>query len=113
MRKAAMLVLPGIHTATGREEGLGMVLLEAAATGVPLIGSRIGGIPECIVDGKTGFLVPQRDAEALAQRIAELLEDPGRRHSMGAAGRALIEDRFDIERQTAALERFYDSALAR
>jgi glycosyltransferase involved in cell wall biosynthesis len=113
MRKAAILVLPGIHTATGREEGLGMVLLEAAATGVPLIGSRIGGIPECIVDGKTGFLVPQRDAEALAQRIAELLEDPGRRHSMGAAGRALIEDRFDIERQTAALERFYDSALAR
>jgi glycosyltransferase involved in cell wall biosynthesis len=113
MRKAAMLVLPGIRTATGREEGLGMVLLEAAATGVPLIGSRIGGIPECIVDGKTGFLVRERDAEALAQRIAELIEDPGRRHSMGVAGRALIEDRFDIERQTAALERFYDSLLAR
>jgi glycosyltransferase involved in cell wall biosynthesis len=113
MRKAAMLVLPGIRTATGREEGLGMVLLEAAATGVPLIGSRIGGIPECIVDGKSGFLVPERDAEALARRMTELLEDPGRRHRMGAAGRALIEDRFDIDRQTAALENFYDSVLAR
>lgn len=113
MRRAAMLVLPGIRTATGREEGLGMVLLEAAATGVPLIGSRVGGIPECIVDGTSGFLVPERDEEALARRMAELLEDPVRRHDMGAAGRALIEDRFDIDRQTAALENFYDSVLAR
>jgi len=113
MRKAAMLVLPGIRTRTGREEGLGMVLLEAAATGVPLIGSRVGGIPECIVDGKSGFLVPERDDEALARRMAELLEDPARRQRMGAAGRALVEDRFDIDRQTAALENFYDSVLAR
>jgi len=113
MRKAAMLVLPGVRTTTGREEGLGMVLLEAAATGVPVIGSRVGGIPECIVDGKTGFLVSERDDEALARRMSELLEDPGRRHAMGAAGRALVEDRFDIERQTAALENFYDSVLAR
>ena len=112
MRKAAMLVLPGIRTATGREEGLGMVLLEAAATGVPIIGSRVGGIPECIEDGKTGFLVPERDEESLARRMAELLEDPVKRHAMGAAGRALVEDRFDIDRQTAALENFYDSVLA-
>ena len=113
MRKAAMLVLPGIRTATGREEGLGMVLLEAAATGVPIIGSRVGGIPECIVDGKTGFLVPERDEEALTARMGELLADPERRRAMGAAGRALVEDRFDIDRQTAALENFYDSVLAR
>ena len=109
MRKAAMLVLPGIRTATGREEGLGMVLLEAAATGVPIVGSRVGGIPECMLEDKTGFLVPERDADALARRMAELLEDPVRRHRMGAAGRALVEDRFDIDRQTAVLENFYDS----
>ena len=113
MRKAAMLVLPGIRTATGREEGLGMVLLEAAATGVPIIGSRVGGIPECMVDGKTGFLVPERDEEALTARMGELLADSERRRAMGAAGRALVEDRFDIDRQTAALENFYDSVLAR
>src|SRR6185437_11531633 len=53
MRKAAMLVLPGIRTATGRVEGLGLVLLEAAATGVPVIGSRVGGIPECIVESQS------------------------------------------------------------
>jgi colanic acid/amylovoran biosynthesis glycosyltransferase len=112
MRKAAMLVLPGIRTATGREEGLGMVLLEAAATGLPIVGSRVGGIPECMLEGKTGFLVPERDENALARRMAELLEDPVRRHRMGAAGRALVEDRFDIDRQTAVLESFYDSLLA-
>ncbi|HMI75672.1 MAG TPA: glycosyltransferase [Steroidobacteraceae bacterium] len=113
MRSAAMLVLPGIRTATGREEGLGMVLLEAAATGLPIVGSRVGGIPECMLEGKTGFLVPERDEDALARRMAELLEDPVRRHRMGAAGRALVEDRFDIDRQTAVLESFYDSLLGR
>ena len=113
MRKAAMLVLPGIRTATGREEGLGMVLLEAAATGLPIVGSRVGGIPECMLEGKTGFLVPERDEDALARRMAELLEDPVRRHRMGAAGRALVEDRFDIDRQTAVLENYYDSLIGR
>ena len=113
MRKAAMLVLPGIRTATGREEGLGMVLLEAAATGLPIVASRVGGIPECMLEGKTGFLVPERDADALALRMAELLEDPVRRHRMGAAGRALVEDRFDIDRQTAVLENYYDSLIGR
>ena len=113
MRKAAMLVLPGIRTATGREEGLGMVLLEAAATGLPIVGSRVGGIPECMLEGKTGFLVPERDEGTLARRMAELLEDPLRRRRMGAAGRALVEDRFDIDRQTALLENFYDSLLGR
>jgi colanic acid/amylovoran biosynthesis glycosyltransferase len=110
MRKATMLVLPGIRTTTGREEGLGMVLLEAAATGLPIIGSRVGGIPECILDGKTGFLVPERDQDALAQRMAELLDDTGKRRQMGREGRALVERQFDIDRQTEALERFYDES---
>jgi colanic acid/amylovoran biosynthesis glycosyltransferase len=111
MRKAAMLVLPGIRTGTGREEGLGMVLLEAAATGLPIIGSRVGGIPECILDGRTGFLVPEHDENALAQRMAELLEDPSKRRQMGMEGRALVERQFDIHRQTEALEDLYDSLL--
>ena len=107
-----MLVLPGIRTATGRVEGLGMVLLEAAATGLPVIGSRVGGIPECILDGQTGFLVPERDEQALVQRMTELLDDPLARRQMGIAGRALIERQFDIQRQTEALENLYDSLLS-
>jgi colanic acid/amylovoran biosynthesis glycosyltransferase len=111
MRKAAMLVLPGIRTATGRVEGLGMVLLEAAATGLPIIGSRVGGIPECILEGRTGFLVPERDEAALAERMGELLEDAAKRRQMGTEGRALVERRFDIHRQTEALENLYDTLL--
>lgn len=113
MRRAAMLVLPGIRTTTGRVEGLGLVLLEAAATGVPAIGSLSGGIPEGVIDGRTGYLVPERDHEALAARIGELLDDPGRRQRMGAEGRALVERCFDIERQTGTLESFYDSLLSK
>jgi glycosyltransferase involved in cell wall biosynthesis len=113
MRRAAMLVLPGIRTATGRIEGLGMVLLEAAATGVPVIGSGVGGIPECIVDGQSGFLVPQRDAGALAERMGVLLADPSLRQRMGEEGRLLVERRFDARQQTRALEGLYDALLAR
>jgi colanic acid/amylovoran biosynthesis glycosyltransferase len=111
MRKAAMLVLPGVRTGTGRMEGLGMVLLEAAATGLPVIGSHVGGMPECILDGKTGFLVPERDAAALAERMGQLLQNAVERRQMGLEGRALVERRFDIHRQTEALEHFYDRLL--
>ena len=111
MRRAAMLVLPSVRTATGRVEGLGMVLLEAAATGVPVVGSRVGGIPEGLAEGETGLLAPARDAEALGARMGELLDDPERRRRMGAAARGFVERRFDLGRQTAALERFYDSVL--
>jgi glycosyltransferase involved in cell wall biosynthesis len=112
MRKAAMLVLPSVRTSTGRAEGLGMVLLEAAATGVPAIGSRIGGIPEGIADSQTGFLVPEKDPEALAQRMADLLADPALRLGMGARARAFVLERFDIRRQTEKLEAFYDALLS-
>ena len=111
MRKAAMLVLPGIRTATGRVEGLGLVSVEAAATGVPVIGSDLGGIPEAVIDGETGFLVPSRDEEALARRMAELLGDAALRRRCGEAGRALACRRFDIGRQTARLEDLYDSVV--
>ena len=113
MRKATMLVLPSVRTASGRVEGLGMVCLEAAATGVPVVGSRIGGIPEGVIDGRTGFLVPERDAGALAGRMNDLLENPATRCRMGIEARARIERRFDTRRQTGMLEAFYDGALRR
>ncbi len=112
MRKAAILAAPSVRTATGRVEGLGMVLLEAAATGVPVVGSRLGGIPEAVIDGRTGFLVPERDVDALAQRIGELLDDAAMRRRMGGHARALVERHFDIRRQTGTLEDFYDGVLS-
>ena len=111
MRTAAMLVLPSVRTATGREEGLGMVLLEAGATGIPTIGSQIGGIPEGIIDGETGFLVPQRDAAALALRMRTLLADASLRQRLGAAARLHVERHFDLRHQTELLEDWYDTVL--
>ncbi len=111
MRRAAMLVLPSVRTPSGREEGLGMVLLEAAATGVPGIGSRVGGIAEGIAEGKSGFVVPERDPDSLAHAIATLLANPGLRQRMGAAARQQVERYFDLSRQTAALEDLYDAML--
>ncbi|MDE1882487.1 MAG: glycosyltransferase [Rhodospirillales bacterium] len=111
MRRAAMLVLPSIKTESGREEGLGMVMLEAAASSVPGIGTRVGGIAEGIEEGVTGFLVPERDPEALSVAIATLLANPSLRVRMGEAARRRMEQQFDLTRQTAALEEIYDSLL--
>lgn len=111
MRYAAMMVLPSVRTQSGREEGLGMVLLEAAATGLPCVGTRVGGIPESIVEGETGFLVPERDSEALAIAIGTLLANAPLRQRMGAAARRRVEQFFDSRRQTAYLEDIYDVLL--
>jgi phosphatidylinositol alpha-1,6-mannosyltransferase len=75
-------------------EGLGMVLLEAAACGVPCVTGRSGGTPEAVIDGKTGFVVDAHDGEELAGAIARLLEDPETARKMGAEGRAHVEAEF-------------------
>jgi glycosyltransferase involved in cell wall biosynthesis len=67
----------------------GQVLLEASASGLPVVAAAAGGAPELVVDGRTGVLVPPSDAEALARAIAVLVADRGLRHELGAAGRAL------------------------
>lgn len=92
-----------------QEEAGGMVLLEAAACGVPSVGTRCGGIPEFILDGETGFLVPPKDPESLAARIAYLIEHPDERARMGIAARANVERNFT--RETTAAN--YAAAIAR
>lgn len=111
MQRASMVVLPSVKTQSGREEGLGLVLLEAAASGVPGVGTRIGGIPEGIVEGETGFLVPERDVASLAIAMGTLLANQPLRQRMGAAARSRVEQFFDIRRQTARLEDIYDAVL--
>lgn len=113
MRKSAMFVLPSVRTRTGRSEGLGMVLLEAAASGVPMVGTRHGGIPEVIVEGKTGCLAAERDSDELAARMVELFADSARRARMARNARALVETRFDLRKQTEKLEDFYDEIVTR
>jgi phosphatidyl-myo-inositol dimannoside synthase len=75
-------------------EGLGMVLLEAAACGVPCVTGRSGGTPEAVIDGETGLVVDARDGEELAGAITRLLEDPETARKMGEEGRAHVEAEF-------------------
>jgi phosphatidylinositol alpha-1,6-mannosyltransferase len=72
-------------------EGLGMVFLEAAACGRPVIAGTSGGAPEAVDDGVTGHVVDPRSPAAVARAIAGLLDDPARARAMGAAGRAWVE----------------------
>ncbi|MBB2203442.1 glycosyltransferase [Gluconacetobacter takamatsuzukensis] len=111
MRRAMMLVLPSVLTASGRVEGLGMVMLEAAACGVPVVASRVGGIPEGVAEGRSGLVVPPRDVEALADAMDRLAGDAAMRAAMGHAGRAFVVERFDLRRQTEMLECRYDALL--
>ena len=72
------------------------------------MGTRHSGIPEAVIEGETGFLVPENDPEALAGRLALLLESAELRGRMGAAARRLAEKGFDLRVQTAKLEQIYD-----
>jgi len=108
MRRAWLLAAPSVTAADGDAEGLPTVILEAAASSLPAVGTFHSGIPEAIADGETGFLVPERDADALAARIGALLASADLRHGMGLAARAMAGRRFDLGRQTALLEELYD-----
>lgn len=95
-----------------RREGFGFAALEAMASGLPVVASSTGGLPEIVVDGETGYLVPPGDAGALAQRIGALLQSPERCATMGAAGRDRVRDHFSIERMADAMAGVYESVLA-
>ena len=94
-------------------EGLGNVCLQAAAAGVPCIGSRVGGIPEAIADGVTGLLVPVGDAAALAAAIDRLLGDAPLRQRLGAAGPAYVESDFTPPALAAGNRAVYRRVLGR
>ncbi len=95
-----------------RPEPLGLVALEAAAAGLPVVASAHGGVTETVVDGETGLLVAPGDPSALAGALRALADDPGRREEMGRRGRALGAERFDADRMVRELEALWESALA-
>jgi glycosyltransferase involved in cell wall biosynthesis len=84
-------------------ETFGRTLVEAMATRKPVIASRVGGMPEVVVDQETGLLVPKEDAQSLAAAIITLLEDPPRARQMGEAGRRRVERLFSLERRVTAV----------
>ena len=79
-------------------EGLGVSLLQASACGVPIVAAKAGGIPEVVIQGKTGVLVPPGDPQALARAVIRLLKEREEAERMGRAGRRMVEQRFSIDR---------------
>ncbi|HSF95294.1 MAG TPA: glycosyltransferase family 4 protein [Thermohalobaculum sp.] len=108
MQRSHLVVLPSYYG-----EGLPKALIEAAASGRAVVTTDMPGCRDAVIPGKTGLLVPPRDAAALAGAIGVLLADPGRRRAMGAAGRALAEDAFCVTAVVAAHLRIYDELTGR
>ncbi|NKB87478.1 MAG: glycosyltransferase [Acidobacteria bacterium] len=95
---------------SSRHEGISIAILEAMRAGLPVVATRVGGVPETVVDGVTGRLVEPDDADALADTIVDLLATPANMRSMGDAGRAVQNRRFSIQRAVDAYAELYGDA---
>ena len=89
-------------------EGLGVSLLEAAASGVPIVATRTGGIPEIVRPGVNGFLIEPGDSSALARVLQELIDQPELRRKFGEAGRNIALERFSVTRMVHENYRLYE-----
>jgi len=104
MSAADVMVLPSVTTADGKREGVPVALMEAMATGLPVVASASSGIPELVLDGRTGLLAPERDAAALAEALGRLCADASLRHRLGAAGREHVLREFSLATNVARLK---------
>jgi glycosyltransferase involved in cell wall biosynthesis len=104
----SLLARGSIFAQSSITEGISLTILEAMATGLPVVATRVGGNTEIVADGETGLLVPPSDPAALAAGLLALWRAPERRRVMGAAGRAHVEAVFDVRKMVAAYEELYD-----
>ncbi len=94
-------------------EGISNTILEAMATGLPVVATRVGGNPELVVDGETGWLVPPADPVTLADSMARIFAAPQQRRQFGTAGRRRIEAQFSLDAMVGQYGHLYDSLLGR
>ena len=87
-------------------------MIEALASGCPVVATSVGGVPDVVREGVDGFLVPAGDVEALAERLARLAADPELRARMGEAGRESVPERYAVERLVGDIDELYRSLLA-
>jgi glycosyltransferase involved in cell wall biosynthesis len=105
LKQTDVLLMPS------RAEPLGLSALEASARAIPVVASEVGGLPEVVNDGETGFLTPAGDAGALAEAIRRLGDDPAAAHAMGQRGRAHVESNFSLSQSLEALRADIDREL--
>ncbi|MGK3992140.1 glycosyltransferase [Sorangium sp. So ce1024] len=102
-----------VFVLSSSSEGLPLSMVEAMATGLPVLSTAVGGIPALVSDGETGFLVPSGDVDALGAKLAVLKADPGQARAMGKQGRQLALARYSAERMMASYMDIYEALLAR
>jgi colanic acid/amylovoran biosynthesis glycosyltransferase len=108
---ADVFVMPSVVAANGMMEGIPVALMEAMATGLPVIASQISGIPELVADGVSGILVHQRDAQAIANAISALRHDSQLRLRLGTAAREMVADRYNLRKNVQQLADEFESTL--
>lgn len=111
LEKAHLFCLPSRSDKTGNREGIPNALKEAMSCGLPVVSTQHSGIPELVEDGVSGFLVPENDAAALAERLLYVMQHPEIWSRLGRNGRAKIERDFDQAKQIAKLERLFDQVI--
>lgn len=111
LNHAHILMAPSVTSRDGDSEGIPNVLKEAMAMGMPVVSTQHSGIPELVQDGISGFLVPERDAETLAEKLDYLISHPEIWPEMGKAGRTFVEEHYDIHKLNDRLEEIYQELL--
>jgi len=103
MRRARAFVQHSVVASDGNSESMPNAILEAGASGLPVVATRHAGIPEVVVDGETGFLVEERDVEGMARRMTRLILEPELAAELGRAGRRRMQESFSIDSRIARL----------
>lgn len=106
-----ILAVSDLFILSSRWEGLPRSIIEAMMAGLPVVATSVGGVPELVEDGVTGFLVPREDPEALAEAIRKLLADEDLRQRMGQAGREKALREFSLDRMLAQTQEVYEEIL--
>jgi colanic acid/amylovoran biosynthesis glycosyltransferase len=110
--RADVCALPAVVDAEGNRDGIPVALMEAMASGVPVVSSRVAGIPELVVDGVTGLLTPSGDDAALAAALRSLVTSATLRQSLTQAARAHVEAEFDISRTARRMVQLFGGGAA-
>jgi len=105
MRNARCFSQHSRTAASGDSEGTPVAILEASACGLPVVSTRHGGIVDAVIDGTSGYLVDEGDVESMAEKMLELIRDPGRAGEMGEAGRRHISERYSADQSLSRLRR--------
>ena len=105
--EADVFMLPSVTASDGDQEGIPVALMEAMASGLPVVTTKHSGIPELVEDGVSGYLSPEKDSDSLAESIFKLVDNPDKWAELGAAGRAKVEREFNLQTQNDRLVELY------